>query len=78
MVNSIFPVTDTASRRTPDHFNIKIYITNSVSDVVMSYAASLFLYILVERPFKLLINQIFISKPKVIQIEKSQTLLQFT
>ncbi|XP_050524824.1 nose resistant to fluoxetine protein 6-like isoform X2 [Daktulosphaira vitifoliae] len=72
MVNSIFPVSDIASRRTPDHFTIKTFITNSVSDVVMSYAASLFLYILVERPFKLLINQIFISKPKVIQNNKCQ------
>ncbi|XP_050524828.1 nose resistant to fluoxetine protein 6-like isoform X1 [Daktulosphaira vitifoliae] len=67
MVNTILPVADTASRRTPDHFNIRSFISNSISDTIMCLIAGLFLYVFVERPFRLLITQLFSSKPRKIQ-----------
>ncbi|XP_025408869.1 nose resistant to fluoxetine protein 6-like isoform X2 [Sipha flava] len=62
MVNTILPVADTASRRTPDHFDIRNFVTDAISDTVMCLIAGLFLYVLVERPFRLLITQMFASK----------------
>lgn len=38
-------------------------MTDAISDTVMCLTAGLFLYLLVERPFRLLITQIFVSKP---------------
>ncbi|XP_026822096.1 nose resistant to fluoxetine protein 6-like [Rhopalosiphum maidis] len=62
MVNTILPVADTASRRSPDHFDIRNFVTDAISDTVMCLTAGLFLYLLVERPFRLLITQLFASK----------------
>ncbi|XP_050423754.1 nose resistant to fluoxetine protein 6-like [Adelges cooleyi] len=64
MVNTILPVADTASRRTPDHFNIRRFLADATSDTIMCLVAGLFLYILVERPFRLLITQLFVSRSR--------------
>ncbi|VVC34920.1 Nose resistant-to-fluoxetine protein, N-terminal,Acyltransferase 3 [Cinara cedri] len=64
MVNTIFPVADTASRRSSDHFDIRSFITDAISDTVVCLTIGLFLYLLVERPFRLLITQLFVAKSK--------------
>lgn len=39
-------------------------VTDAISDTVMCLTAGLFLYVLVERPFRLLITQLFASRSK--------------
>jgi len=61
MVNTIMPVADTASKRNSDHFDLRYFLTDTISDTVMCFVMGLFLYLLVERPFRLLIIQLFVS-----------------
>ncbi|XP_015369007.1 PREDICTED: uncharacterized protein LOC107165338 [Diuraphis noxia] len=76
MVNTILPVADTASRRTSDHFNIRNFMADAISDTVMCLTAGLFLYLLVERPFRLLITQLFVSKSRSNTNEKKNYISQ--
>ncbi|CAH0388911.1 unnamed protein product [Bemisia tabaci] len=54
LVNCIFPVSSTASRRAGDHFSVMNFLTEATADVVFSLSCGFVLYLLVERPFRLL------------------------